>query len=122
MKGEGAQGDTSRGDGQGCDVTELAFAREARSVGKRALSWVTSKSQVGSGRRGVSGRLVWPGGAQPLGHPRLLPSGRGLHLSLPPPSPAAAAVVAAAACRSSSFDKEPPTLRLFRFLRKKGTL
>ncbi|XP_037052804.1 translation initiation factor IF-2-like [Peromyscus leucopus] len=53
-----------------------------------------------------------------LGRPRLLPSGRGLHLSLPPPSPAAAAVVAAAACRSSSFDKGPPTLRLFRFLRK----
>lgn len=65
---------------------------------------------------------MWPGSAQPQGHPRLLPSGRGLHLSLPPPSPAAAAVVAAAACRSSSFDKEPPTLRFFRFLRKKETL
>lgn len=59
------------------------------------------------------------GKAAALGRPRLLPSGRGLHLTLPPPSPAAAAVVAAAAaCRSSSFDKEPPTLRLFRFLRK----
>lgn len=95
-------------------TSELALAREAGSVRKGVLLWVAGTSQLGSG----GGGLVWPGRARPLGRPRLLPSGRGLHLSLPPPSPAAAAVVAAAACRSSSFDKEPPTLRFFRFLRK----
>lgn len=57
-RGGGLRVTSSRGDGQGCDVTELAFAREAGSVRKRALFWVTRKSQVGSG--GVGGGSCGP--------------------------------------------------------------
>lgn len=67
----GGSGDIKLRDGQGCDVTGLAFARGARSVRKGAQSRLAAKSQAGPGE----GVLVEPGGAQRWASPDSSPPG-----------------------------------------------
>ena len=45
-RGRELQVTSSRGDGQGCDVTELAFAREAGSVRKGVRPYAVRNSQL----------------------------------------------------------------------------